>query len=110
MVYKLRKALYGLKQAPMAWYNKKEKYFHSEKFDKCAHEHTLFVKYGTNDKILIVSLYVDDLICTRNDSLMIKSFKDSMQKNFAMTDLGKMRYFLGVRYFHLSTKICCRNT
>jgi hypothetical protein len=46
MVYKLRKALYGLKQAPRVWYSKIEAYFHNEKFDKCAHEHTLFVKYG----------------------------------------------------------------
>jgi hypothetical protein len=54
------------------------------------------VKYGPNDKILIVSLYVDDLICTGNDSQMIESFKESMKRKFAMTDLGKMRYFLGV--------------
>jgi len=27
---------------------------------------------------------------------MFESFKHSMQKNFAMTDLGKMRYFLEV--------------
>jgi hypothetical protein len=54
------------------------------------------VKYGAQKKILIVSLYVDDLICTGNDLKMIHEFKESMQKNFAMTDLGKMKYFLGV--------------
>ncbi|PNX87561.1 copia-type polyprotein, partial [Trifolium pratense] len=67
-VYKLKKALYGLKQAPRAW----------------------------NGKILIVSLYVDDLICTGNDLHMIHAFKESMKKKFAMTDLGKMKFFLGV--------------
>ncbi|GAU27144.1 hypothetical protein TSUD_104530 [Trifolium subterraneum] len=63
-VYKLKKALYGLKQAPRAWYSKIEAYFTVEKFMKCPHEHTLFVKHGSNGRMLIVSLYVDDLIYT----------------------------------------------
>jgi hypothetical protein len=95
-VYKLKKALYGLKQAPRAWYSKIESYFSMEKFVKCSHEHTLFVKSEGADKILIVSLYVDDLIYTGNDDLMMKQFKDSMKEKISMTDLGKMKYFLGV--------------
>jgi hypothetical protein len=79
-VYRLHKALYGLKQAPRAWYSKIETYFTLEQFEKCSHEHTLFVKYGSNSKILIVSLYVDDLICTGNDVHMIYGFKESMKK------------------------------
>jgi hypothetical protein len=99
--YKLKKALYGLKQAPRAWYSKIEAYFNSEKFEKCTHEHTLFVKYGSNGKLIIVSLYVDDLICTGNDSDMIDEFKKSMKSKFAMTDLGKMKFFLGIEVTHL---------
>ncbi|MCH86005.1 copia-type polyprotein, partial [Trifolium medium] len=95
-VYKLRKALYGLKQAPRAWYSKIESYFVQEKFEKCHHEHTLFVKQSGQGKILIVSLYVDDLIYTGNDEEMFERFKSSMKNKFAMNDLGKMRYFLGV--------------
>jgi hypothetical protein len=95
-VYKLRKALYGLKQAPRAWYSKIESYFLSENFEKCPYEHTLFVKNGVNNDILIVSLYVDDLIFTSNNSSLMDEFKTSMMKKFDMTDLGKMRYFLGV--------------
>ncbi|GAU25732.1 hypothetical protein TSUD_216620 [Trifolium subterraneum] len=38
----------------------------------------------------------DDLIMTGNDLNMIEGFKRSMKKKFDMTDLGKMRYFLGV--------------
>jgi transposase InsO family protein len=95
-VYKLRKALYGLKQAPRAWYSRIESYFNNENFVKCSHEPTLFVKHSGKDKILIISLYVDDLIYTGNDEMLMESFKSSMKKEFSMTDLGKMRYFLGV--------------
>ena len=95
-VYRLKKALYGLKQAPRAWYSRIEAYFIKEGFDKCFCEHTLFIKTGDKEEILIVSLYVDDLIFTGNDEIMFTKFKDSMQKEFDMSDLGKMKYFLGI--------------
>ncbi|MCH83140.1 copia-type polyprotein, partial [Trifolium medium] len=41
-------------------------------------------------------LYVDDLIYTSNDTAMMEEFKSSMMGEFAMTDLGKMEYFLGI--------------
>jgi transposase InsO family protein len=95
-VYRLHKALYGLKQAPRAWYSKIEQYFVKEGFVKCPHEATLFVKNDDKHNWLIISLYVDDLIFTGNDSSMFQSFKESMMNTFDMTDLGKMRYFLGI--------------
>ena len=95
-VYRLKKALYGLKQAPRAWYSRIESYFVQEGFNKCPHEHTLFIKIGDGGKILINYLYVDDLIFTGNDEGMFNKFKKSMMTEFDMTDLGKMRYFLGI--------------
>lgn len=47
-------------------------------------------------KYLIISLYVDDLIFTGDDERMISDFKSSMMREFEMTDLGKMRYFMGI--------------
>jgi len=95
MVYKLKKALYGLKQTPRAWYSRVEAYFMKESFEKYSVEHTLFVKRQDN-KVVIVSLCVDDLIVSGNDGLMIVDFKESMKREFAMTDLGIMWYFLGL--------------
>lgn len=58
-------------------------------------EPTLYVQIkGKN--LLIVSLYVDDLIITGNDSKMIEEFKQEMMKSFEMSDLGLMHYFLGM--------------
>ena len=94
-VYKLQKALYGLRQAPRAWYSRIEGYFLRKGFSKCYCEHTLFVK-AEKGGILIVSLYVDDLIFTGNSEEMLEEFKASMKEEFSMTDLGRMKYFLGV--------------
>lgn len=95
-VYRLKKALYGLKQAPRAWFSRIESYFLKEGFERSHSEQTLFTKTNKKGKLLIVSLYVDDLIYTGNDVDMINEFKKSMMGEFDMSDLGKMRYFLGI--------------
>lgn len=93
-VLKLQKALYGLKQAPRAWYSKIDGYFGEQGFKKSVSEPTLYVQI--KGKICSVSLYVDDLIITGNDSKMIEEFKQEMMKSFEMSDLGLMHYFLGM--------------
>lgn len=95
-VYKLHKALYGLKQAPRAWFSRIEEYFLREGFRKSQNEETLFLKRNKQGNTLFVSVYVDDLIYTGDDVSMMREFKTSMEKEFDMTDLGKMRFFLGI--------------
>jgi Reverse transcriptase (RNA-dependent DNA polymerase) len=46
--------------------------------------------------LLFVALYVDDLIFMGNNEEMIKDFKEVMTQEFEMTDLGLMKYFLGL--------------
>lgn len=95
-VYKLYKALYGLKQAPRAWFRRLEEYFVKEGFEKSQNEETLFIKTNERGNFLFVSVYVDDLIYTGDDISLMREFKLSMKKEFDMSDLGKMRYFLGI--------------
>ena len=54
---------------------------------------------------MIVSLYVDDLIFTSNSESLFVKFKNSMKLEFDMTDLGKMKYFLGVEVLQNSDGI-----
>lgn len=97
--------MYGLKQAHRVRYSQIEGYFIIEGFERCSYEHTLFVKTKKGDKILIVSLYVDDLIFTGNDACMFEKFENSMKLEFDMIDLGKMKYFLGVEVQQSSKSI-----
>lgn len=55
----------------------------------------MFIK-REGGKILIVSIYVDDLLFTGNDEGLLNEFKIFMKKEFDMIDLGKMRYFFGI--------------
>ena len=94
-VLKLNKALYGLKQAPRAWNTRIDKYFQENNFTKCPHEHALYTKQD-NGNILLVCLYVDDLIFTGNNPRMFEDFKKAMAREFEMTDIGLMSYYLGI--------------
>lgn len=92
--------MYGLKQAQRPWYSRIEAYFVSKGFNRSANEHTLFIKLLGGiiiiGIIIIVSLYVDDLIFTRNDRTMRDVLKNSMISKLDMSDLGKMKHFLGI--------------
>jgi len=94
-VCRLKKALYGLKQAPRAWYSRIDSYLLENGFEKCDGEPTVYIK-EKDGKILIVVLYVDDVIFTGNDDHLIENFKSVMKEEFEMTDMGLLRYFLGI--------------
>ena len=52
-------------------------------------------------KLLIIVLYVDDLILT-GDELLILSCKDDLAKEFQMKDLDLLHYFLGLEIWQRS--------
>ena len=93
-VYRLKKALYGLKQAPRAWYSRIDSYLIENGFHRSESEPTLYTKVDEQGKMLIVCLYVDDLIFTGDYG--IADFKVVMESEFEMTDMGLMKFFLGI--------------
>ena len=90
----LKKALYGLKQEPRSWQSRIVEYLNSEGFIRSPSEPTMYTNLNQEGKILIVFLYVADLIFTRD--LSVDEFKKAMKTEFEMTNLGMMKYFLGI--------------
>lgn len=45
---------------------------------------------------VVVLVYVDDIIVTGNSPLLIQQFITSLNKLFALKDLGGLSYFLGI--------------
>jgi hypothetical protein len=101
-VYKLHKALYGLKQAPRAWNKRIDQFLSQIGFKKCTVEYGVYVKCLEDSSSLIICLYVDDLLVTGSDSNEIEKFKLTMNKEFEMTDLGSLSYFLGMEFVKTS--------
>jgi hypothetical protein len=78
--------LYGLKQAPRAWNAPIDSYLHQNGFTKCPYEHVVYMKKNHRGEFLIICLYVYDLLYTGNSSEIFKEFKQSMFREFEMTD------------------------
>ncbi|KAL8105967.1 hypothetical protein AgCh_029688 [Apium graveolens] len=94
-VTRLETALYGLRQAPRAWYAKLSKCLEDLGFTKCPHEHAVYTK-REGYEVLIIGVYVDDLLITGTRVENIERFKRKMSKEFDMSDLGKLTYYLGL--------------
>eukprot|EP00253_Pinus_taeda_P017856 PITA_17856 len=93
-VCQLKSALYGLKQAPHAWYTRIDNYFTWLGFTKSEADANLY-HIMVEGKQLIIVLYVDDLVLTSDDQL-IMSCKEDLAREFEMKDMGLMHYFLGM--------------
>jgi len=56
----------------------------------------LYIKSCQKGNVALISLYVDDLIITRNASQLIDKIKRQLSQVFEMKDLGELHYFLGL--------------
>ena len=91
-VCKLKKALSRLKQAPRAWNHKLIEYLVKCDFIVSDSDSSLYIKHNGNH-IVLLCIYVDDLILTGSCG---KDIKDRLKKEFKISDLGELRYFLGI--------------
>ena len=85
-----------MKQAQRAWYSRIDGYFLKNIFVKCPYEHAIYVKIKENGDTFIVCLYMDDLIFTGNNPKMFRYFNQVMIKEFKMTNIGLISYYLGI--------------
>ena len=95
-VYKLKKALYGLKQAPRAWYDRLKNFLLASDFEIGKVDSTLFIRKIDGD-ILIIQIYVDDIIFGSTNISLYQEFSKSMQKEFEMSHMGELNFFLGLQ-------------
>ena len=93
LVCRLRRSLYGLKQAPRAWFERFSYVVIDAGFTPSDHNPALFVHTSPHGRTL---LYVDDMIITGDDSQYIDFVKQHLSETFLMSDLGPLRYFLGL--------------
>ncbi|KAH9668130.1 retrovirus-related pol polyprotein from transposon RE1 [Citrus sinensis] len=94
-ICKLNKALYGLKQAPRAWYDKLKGCLTDWNFTNSKADTSLFIRHDIKG-IILVLIYVDDVLVTGPDSVLLEAFITNLSKVFALKDLGLVSYFLGI--------------
>jgi hypothetical protein len=87
--------LFSLKQAPRTWSDKIGQYLVISGFQTSNANFSLYVK-KIDHGIVIIIIYVDDLIITRDSDANIFDLKKLLKQKFEMKDLGELRYFLGI--------------
>ena len=103
-VFKLKKALYGLKKAPRAWYDRLKTYLIDSGFEIGKVDQTLFIKQAKKD-ILVIQIYVDDIIFGSTTEKLCEDFSDIMRREFEMSHMGELLYFLGLQVKQLENGI-----
>lgn len=98
-VCKLRKALYGLKQALRAWFEKLRNCLLQWEFKNSKSDPFFFLR-KTKTSLIRVLIYVDDILITGPDSSELENFIVQFSSVFALKDLGKLSYFLGIEVFY----------
>lgn len=93
---KLDKALYGLKQAPRAWYSRLCKKLQSLSFVPSKADTSLFF-YKKGNYVIFMLVYVDDIIVPSSSQEAVDALLRDLEKEFAIKDLGKLHYFLGIQ-------------
>ena len=93
----LKKALYGLKQAGRQWFTKldlklKEFGFKCSQADPC-----IYISSEGGERC-IIGVYVDDLVIAHSNTKVFENIKDKLKNTFAMRDLGKLNYCLGMEF------------
>lgn len=95
MVCRLRSSLYGAQASPCVWFDRVSSVVIAVSFSVGDHDLALFVDTSPQGWTLIL-LYVDDMIVIGDDSQHIDFVKKHLSEQFLMSDLGLLRYFLGI--------------
>jgi hypothetical protein len=59
----------------------------------------------TDHEIVIIIIYVDDLIIIGDSDADMFDLKKLLKQKFEMKDLGKLRYFLGIKVIQSPKRI-----
>lgn len=94
MYFNYKKALYGLEQAPPAWYKRLTKLLLQNGYKKGVVDRILLVKKSKGGMI-IAQVYVDDIVFGRMSQDLVDLLVKQMQKEFEMSMVGELIYFLG---------------
>ena len=93
--------LYGLRQSGHVWYQMLTKAFKDLGFALCTVDHTVFISHNESGRV-VVAASTDNLLII-SDSLN-RETKHRLETHFEMTDLGEVRWLLGMEIHHNHAK------
>lgn len=87
--------LYGLRQASRAWNARLDSMLKALGFTQSAHGAGIY-GHGKGTARTLFGVYVDDIVIMGASEKEVRWFKEEMKKQFKMSDLGLLSFYLGV--------------
>jgi len=88
--------LYGLKQAGRQWKKQLHDVLTKLNLIHAFADDCLYIRKEDGKIILIVLVYVDDMAVAGPNRIHIMSFKSALAEDFDITDLGELKFMLGI--------------
>src|SRR5258705_13022036 len=95
-VLKLLRSLYGLKQAGYEWSEELKKFFTDSGFNQSQVDQGVYFRC-TDQEHTVIMVSVDDMAITSAHLSDIVAFKAQLQTCFEITDLGELKWLLGLK-------------
>jgi hypothetical protein len=86
--------IYRLKQAGWTWYQKLDACLDEIGLTQTTTDNCVYQRFDSQ-KVLLITVYVNDLIILSNDGRMMTELKEKLSEHFDMKDLGEIKYCLG---------------
>ncbi|XP_016203659.1 uncharacterized protein LOC107644330 [Arachis ipaensis] len=64
-------------------------------FLKSSHDHSFFTK-RTSSGLVVILVYVDDLVLSRDNAVEINAIKEALDAEFSIKDLRRLKFLLGM--------------
>uniref|UniRef100_A0A3Q7GZU5 Reverse transcriptase Ty1/copia-type domain-containing protein n=1 Tax=Solanum lycopersicum TaxID=4081 RepID=A0A3Q7GZU5_SOLLC len=72
---------------------------------KCEAQNPQRIVAEKPEGMVIVLIYVDDLLITGDNELLIREAKEALHQKFKLKDLGELKYFLGIEVLRSKTGV-----
>lgn len=90
------KSVCELKQSLRVWFRRFSKIIKTFGYKQSNSNHTLFIKHKFR-KVTSLIVYVNDMVLTSDGPNEMKAFQGYLATKFKIKDLGKLKYFLGIK-------------
>ena len=72
---------------------------------RSAADHSFFYHHNSSGQCIYLVVYVDDIVITDSDQDGIQKLKQHLFTHFQTKDLGKLKYFLGIKIAQSSSGV-----
>ena len=105
LICKLRHSLYALKQSPQAWFSRFSSVVQEFGKIRSTADHSVFYHHTSTGQCIYLVVYVDDILITGSDQDGIQKLKQHLFNHFQTKDLGKLKYFLGIKVAQFNSRV-----